>query len=292
MPKITRSSLAVAAACAFALLAIPTAAAPAATLYDANASNPFADEWVAGNAFDVNRGEGTRSDEPAFATSTRITRVTSPTPPAPHAYAWQTTVADGDADFHGDGNQRTEMGMGNPPRPMPDGVDREQHQGDVRFIAYNVYIPASFTSGSWCALNQNKGGGSSGNGPLSLYFWNGRLDLRKSTSQETSSTSMESVYLTPSEVPRDRWIRILIEVKWSTGSDGYYALHGDIGDGRGFQTLVPQTPGWTLKNGISVHSRLGIYRSAIGGTHSVYWAGFNVAATRADATSFAFGASL
>jgi polysaccharide lyase-like protein len=218
--------------------------------------------------------------------------VTTPAPPTPHTHAWKTTVEDGDVDYYSSDAQRTEMGMGNPTRRRADGVDREQRQDDVRFIAYNLYIPSSFDSGDWCALNQNKGNGGSGNGPLGLYIWRGKLDLRKSTSQVTTSETTSSVYLTPRAVPRDTWLRFLIEVKWSTGSDGYYAFYGDIGDGRGFQTLLSRTSGWTLKNSITVHSRLGIYRQAIRGTHSVYWAGFNVADTRADATTFAFGRSL
>lgn len=285
--------IAVAATTTAALaLSLHAASAPASVLYDADASSSYADEWVAGNAFDIRSGQGTLGNDAGFTTTTRIRRVTSPTPPSPHTYAWQTTVEDGDVDYYSSDAQRTEMGMGNPTRVMPDGIDREQRQGDVRFIAYNLYIPSGFYSDSWCALNQNKGNGSSGNGPLTLSIWRGRLDLRKSLSQTTTSETTTSVWLMPRAAVTDRWIKILIEVKWSTGSDGYYALHGDLADGLGFRTLLSRVDGWTLKNNITVHSRLGIYRSAVRGTHSVYWAGFNVADTRADATTFAFGSSL
>lgn len=284
-------------------LAFVTLAAPASAsvLYEADASSPFAEEWVSGNAYDVKSGEGTVGSDSGFTSTTRITRVTTPAPPSPFTYAWKTTVANGDADYYdtehepGQKNQRTEMGMGNPTRTMPDGVDREMREGDVRFIAYNLYIPKEFSSGEWAALNQNKGNGASGNGPLGLYIWNGKLDLRKSTSQETTSTSMTSKYLTPTAVPRDTWIKILIEVKWSTNpANGYYALYANLGDGLGFRTLLAKTTDWTLKNNITVHPRLGIYRSKVtaeDGSDSVYWAGFNVATTRPDATQFAFGES-
>lgn len=290
-----RRTLGVATACALSALSLHAVQAQATVLYDADASSPYADEWVAGNAYDIGRGIGTLGNDIGFTTTTRIRRVTTPTPPSPHTHAWQTTVEDGDADYYSAGAQRTEMGMGNPTRVMADGVSREQRQGDVRFIAYNLYLPSSFYSpsraGEWCALNQNKGNGASGNGPLGLSTWGGKLLLEKSQSQTTTSTNMGIVYQSP-VVARDRWIKILIEVKWSTGSDGYYALHGDLADGLGFRTLLPRVDGWTLKTGITVHSRLGIYRGAVRGTHSVHWAGFNVSDTRADATRFAFGSSL
>lgn len=270
-------------------------------LFDAPASRPFAAEWVAGNAYDVHDGEGTRGDDPAWAQSTRIRRYGTDGPvQAPPALAarglrdfWVTAVEDGDDDYHSDpgSNQRTEMGMNSPPREMPDGVDRNMVPGRTYYIAYDLYVPSSYPDvDEWAAFNQNKCDNGGGNGPLGVYFYEGSLLLSKSQSQEFGSTDMESVWRSEEPVPRDTWLELMIAVHWSTDDDGWYALYGDLQDGEGFRTLKPPTFGWTLKHDCPrVGSRLGIYRAAIEGDHELYWAGFNTAESRAEATRFAFG---
>lgn len=263
---------------------------PAAVTWAADASKPFAEEWAAGNAFDVNRGEGTKGDNAAFARSTRIQRTVRGGKPC-----WWVTVADGDQDFHGEGNQRTEMGQGSPPRKMPDGVERRMLPGTEHWLAYELLIPASYpTIASWCALNQIKGAANSGNGPLAFDFYNGKLLFKKSLSQDQTSQNTGVLWQSPKPVPRDVWIKVLVNVQWSLGADGHVAMWADLADGHGLVERVRRTTGWTLKNNsdLAIGQRLGIYRKAIPGTHSVYFAGVCQATIREAATRHAFGAAL
>jgi Polysaccharide lyase len=105
------------------------------------------------------------------------------------------------------------------------------------------------------------------------------------------------VWEAPSQTVRNRWVKLLVHVRWSTGGDGFYELWGDLADGHGFRELKALTSGWTLKNGssggpVDVGARIGIYRSSLAQDGTVYFDGFNVATTRAAATTRAFGEPL
>jgi hypothetical protein len=281
----------------------PTAPTPTPTVVPAAQGNvvwaadgeaPLASEWATGNAFDVNGGNGTSTLSATWGPSTRVRRVTSPV--AQGSYAFAMTVKAADHDAYTSGAQRTEVGQNNTARTMADGIDRQMRQGQDRWIAYQVRIPAGYPTATWNAIQQNKGEGK-GNGPLSWYFEGGKLMLKKSASQSYGSTNANTVWTSPTPTARDKWIKILLHVKWSTGSDGFYEAFGDLADGNGFRQLKARTSGWTLKYGadggpVNVGSRIGIYRSALSQDATAYFDGFNVAGSRADATARAFGASL
>ena len=219
------------------------------------------------------------------------------TPVAQGEKAYAVTVKAGDQDAYTAAGQRTEIGQNNGARQFGDGTgDRQQRQGEERWIAYQLRLPAGTVQAGWCALNQNKGAGT-GNGPLSLYFENNRLKLMQSGSQAYGSTSIGSIWNAPADTVRNQWIKIMIHVKWSTGSDGFVELFGDLADGQGFRQLMPRKSGWTLKYGadggpVTVGSRIGIYRAKTNADTTVHFDGFNVAANRADASLRAFGQSL
>lgn len=227
----------------------------------------LAEEWASGDAFDVRGGAGTICSDIAWGASTRIALVT-----LGGRSCWKVTVRDGDRDAFSAGAQRTELGQGSPPRRMRDGVERRMFAGEHRFVGLALYLPAEFTSGDWCTVFQLKGEGGAGNGPLAIALWGGKLILEKSRGQEATLSGLNNVFQS-GVLPRERWIDLVIEVMWSLGSDGFYALHGDLGDGQGFRTLKPRTEGWTLKRAVSgapaIGARAGIYRSAIAGTHSI-----------------------
>ena len=180
---------------------------------------------------------------------------------------------------------------------MADGVDRQMHQGQDRWIGLQVLIPANYPTATWNAIVQLKGEGT-GNGPIGIYFENGKLALKKSTTQAYGSTTAFKVWDSSTATARDVWVKLLVHVKWSTGGDGAYELLGDLADGQGFRQLKALTTGWTLKYGSSgapvnvwppgsestaPHSRR---------TRPRLLDGFNVSSTRTDATLRAFGNAL
>jgi hypothetical protein len=273
----------------------PAPAGAGNVVWAADGERTLASEWATGNAFDVNDSNSAATTNSLWTSSTRVRRVTSPVAQGSTAYAM--TVGGADRDAYTSTAQRTEIGQNNSPRTMSDGVERQMYAGQERWIAYSVRIPASYpTVAAWCVINQNKGAGT-GNGPLSVHFENGRLGLHKSQSQTYGSTNISPVWTAPSATIRDTWIKILLHVKWSLGSDGSYALYGDLTNSGTLSTLKSETSGWTLKYGstggpVSVGSRVGIYRRAQTSNDTMYFDGFNVAATRADATLHAFGHAL
>lgn len=263
-------------------------------IWAGDGEKPLADEWSSGNAFDVNSSQGTYTTSSLFGSSTRIRQVTSPVAQGTRAYAM--TVGGGDRDAYTSGAQRTELGQNNGARTMPDGVNRQMYQGQERWLALQIRVSPNYPSASWNSLVQLKGEGT-GNGPLSLYWENGRLMLKKSASQSYGSTNISTVWSPPSATPRDQWLKVLLHVKWSTSGDGFYEFFGDLADGQGFRQLKGRTDGWTLKHSssggpVAVGARFGIYRSGLTSTDTAYFDGFNVAATRADATARAFGRSM
>jgi hypothetical protein len=287
---LKRRTLPLLAAISFPLT-VP-AHASAATLWAGDAEHPLSAEWASGNAFDINAGRATSTLSTAWnASTTRVRRVTSPVAQGRYAYAM--TVRAADRDAYASTSQRTELGQNNVARTFRNGSgDRQMRQGEERWIAVQVRVPAGYPAGRWTSLVQLKGQGS-GNGPLAVLFERGKLRLKKSQNQTYGSTDFADVWVAPAATVRGRWIKLLVHVKWSTGPDGFYELFGDLADGRGFRQLKPLTAGWTLKfaaNGgpVAVGARFGVYRSAVAMDSTLYFDGFTVAARRADAKANAF----
>jgi Polysaccharide lyase/Ca-dependent carbohydrate-binding module xylan-binding len=272
----------------------PAPAGAGNVVWAADGERTLASEWATGNAFDVNDSKGTSTLSPQWAADTRVRRVTSPV--AQGSWAYSITVRGSDRDAYTRSAQRTELGQSNSPRTMSDGVDRQMYAGQERWIALQLCIPADYPSPRWNTLVQLKGEGR-GNGPLGIYWENRRLVLKKSDSQIYGSTDVSTVWAAPAATLRERWVKLMVHVNWSTGGDGGYELLGDLADGLGFRRLKAFTPGWTLKYGsdggaASVGARIGIYREAVGQDTTAYFDGFNVAATRVDASLRAFGEAL
>jgi hypothetical protein len=232
-------------------------------------------------------------NDPKWVTSTRIVQSTAP---GSLGSAYRVTVKAADRDKYTSSAQRTELGQGQGRSTyvLDDGVDRKMYQGQERWIAIRLLIPASYVSGGWNSFTQFKGQGS-GNGPFGLYFGAGKLILSKSRTQAYGSITLADVWVPPTPTTRDQWLEVLMHVKWSTGSDGFYELFGDLKDGHGFQRLKPLTPGWTLKQGsdgkpVVVGIRSGIYRQAVAKDSSIFFDSVVVAASRDSATYGAFGA--
>jgi hypothetical protein len=268
-------------------------AAPAAPIWSANASRTTREEWTTGNAYDVLLGAGTLMNDPRWAATTRIVQTTVT---GSLGRAYRLTVKAADRDKYTSTAQRTEIGQGQASLwyAMPDGIDRKMYAGQNRWIAIRMLIPASYTSGTWNSITQFKGQGS-GNGPFGLYFENGKLRLSKSQTQKYGSVLGSNVWVAPTVTARDKWLELLVHVKWSIGSDGFYELFGDLKDGRGFRQLKPLTYGWTLKLGsdgkpVVVGLRAGVYRQAVARDASIFFDSVVVAASRDSATYSAFGA--
>jgi len=259
-------------------------------IWAGDAEAPFSREWASGTAYDVNRGDATSTLEDDWASTTRVKRVSSPVAQGGSAYA--VTVRAGDRDHYSSSSQRTEIGQSNE-REFPDGVVRQMKQGQERWIALQIRVPDGFPDPAWTVLVQLKGAGD-GNGPFSVNWEDGRVLLQKSQSQRYGSTDISPVWTPAARSPHDRWLKLLLHVRWSIGPDGYYELFGAVGDGEGFRRLTPRRDGWTLKRAsergpVNVGARVGIYRSRIAKDATAYFDGFNVARTRAAATRRAFG---
>jgi hypothetical protein len=169
-------------------------------------------------------------------------------------------------------------------------------QGEDRWIALQLRIPGNYPSAAWNTLLQLKGEGS-GNGPFSRDWRNNRLELRKSTTQGYGTTSVATVWQASAPGARDRWVKLLMHVYWSTGGDGAYELLGDLADGQGFRQLKPLTKGWTIKKSgsggpVDVGARIGIYRCSLALDATAYFDGLNVASSRDAAPLQAFGRSV
>ena len=273
----------------------PVPASGGSVVWAGDAEHTLAAEWATGNAFDINSGSATSTLNSAWANGTRVRQVTSPVAQGLRAYAM--TVRASDRDAYTSSAQRTEIGQNNAARSFSDGIERQMLQGQERWIAVQLRIPADYpAAASWNAVVQLKCEGS-GNGPLSWGWANGKLRLSKSQSQTYGSVNDGPVWESPTTTVRDRWIKLLLHVKWSVNSDGFYEAFGDLADGQGFRQLKPPTSGWTLKYSstgqpVRVGARFGIYRSAMAQDSTLYFDGFNVATTRADATQRAFGKAL
>ena len=269
------------------------AAAPASPIWSANASRTTKEEWAIGNAYDVNWGAGTFMNAASWADSTRIVQTTAS---GSLGRAYRVTVKAADRDKYTSSAQRTEMGQGQAGSwyTLPDGSDRKMYAGQDRWIAIRLLIPASYVSGSWNSITQFKGQGI-GNGPMSWGLANGKIIFSKSLSQTYGSVNDAPVWTSPSLTSRDKWLELLVHVKWSMGSDGFYELFGDLKDGGGFRQLKPLTLGWTLKRGsdgkpVVVGLRAGIYRQTVARDSSILYDSVVVAASRDSATYHAFGA--
>ena len=102
-------------------------------IWAADAEHALSAEWATGNAFDVNAGNGTSTLSSSWAASSRVRRLTTGMAQGTGMYA--ITVRAADHDAYTSGAQRTEIGQNNTARVMADGIDRQMHQGQDRWIA-------------------------------------------------------------------------------------------------------------------------------------------------------------
>jgi len=204
-----------------------------------------------------------------------------------HAYA--ITVRAGDRDAQNSTAQRTELAQGNPSKAFADG-DRRMRASEERWIAERIWIPASAPTGDrnyrFYGINQFKTDGSGGPA-VGLSFEDDRLIVDRASAQDYGSTGQTDLWSSP-VVPRDRWLKLLWHIRWSTGSDGLIELFGDLADGRGYRQLMPRHSGWTLKydasgNPGAVHPRIGIYRRAIDVDTTIFFADYSVGPSRTAA---------
>jgi hypothetical protein len=204
--------------------------------------------------------------------------------------AYRISVFARDRDRYTSDAQRTELGQGNPARPFGDGTgSRRMRAGDDRWVAEQILIPAGAPTGdqgnAFVVLNQFKIDGPGGP-TAALSFEDNRLVVSRAASREPGD--VDQVDLGRSAVvPRDRWLRVVWHVRWSTASDGLIEVFTDFGHGDGSQRIAGYR-GWTLKQGATgrpalVHPRIGIYRRAVNRDTSIYFSGYAVATSRAGA---------
>jgi hypothetical protein len=258
-----------------------SAAAAAGVVWTAPATRPMGEEWA---SYTEAGGNGTPT-----GASTSTARIHEGVFHGKPAYAM--TVLAGDHDRYTTTAQRTELGQGNPGKAMPDGVDRRMYNGQDRWIAQQIFIPADAPTGNrsygFYGLFQLKIDGSGGPA-VGLSFEDGRFVIDRASSQGYGSTGQTDLWASSTVIPRNTWVKVLLHVKLSTGSDGILEAFGDLGDGQGYRQLMPTYRGWTLKYGSDgrpgvAHARMGIYRRAISQDTTIYFAGFNVSANRAAA---------
>jgi hypothetical protein len=250
------------------LLAGAAASARAEVLWRADAERPLLQEWANFSCADPGR----------------VKQVSDPV--AQGGSAYRVDLHDGDDSF----GERCELGMGSPMRAgFP--VFKE---GDERWIAYQVYIPAGFPSDGnrYVDITQFKQVNDLCAPALSLHVENGEMLLFHSADNR-SSCGGRPVWRAP--VAYGRWIKLLFHVEWSSDpARGSVELFGDI-DGGGLEELLPRSPMFTMKmdpagNTLPVGARIGIYRDrAVAGDATAYFDGFTIATDRASAEAGAFG---
>ena len=275
-------------ACAITATALVPTAVDAATtgvVWTADATKPMSSEWA---SYTEAGGNGTYTQ--AVSSTARIRQGLFN---GRRSYA--VTVRAGDRDRYTSTAQRTELGQGNPGRTMADGVDRKMYNGQERWIAEQIFIPGNAPTGNrsyqFYGLNQFKVDGSGGP-PAGLSFEDNRFVVDRANSKTYGSTGQTDLWTSDSVIARNAWVKVLFHIKWSTGSDGFIEAFGDLKDGKGYRQLMRRYSGWTLKYGSNgrpgvLHSRAGIYRRAINTDTTIYFAGYNVATTRAAAEAAA-----
>lgn len=291
---------------------IPPAPPPSGSvIWSANGSQTYSFQWAGFTDLPTSdAGHGTVTSTSNDTTHIRWQRTADAT--LPSGFYYRSNVESGDRCFYTPSGQRTELGQSNPQKTFSDGTGRRQiTQGTSVWLAFAMRIPSSFpASTNWTVLSQTwkcgdpTTGATSGNGAGSWQFLNNKLYFAKKGVQTWGNVNSHiTLYQTPSNTVRDIWLKILMFLKvsiYNTGTNaGQYGIWGDMtGAGGTLPELYPLTTGWTScydTNGggrCTISPRIGIYRSAIDAHAHIDYTGFNIAATRADATLHAFGASI
>lgn len=275
------------AGAALAVLAIAGARGPdGRILWSADGSRPLHREWASyatathcwkrDNAFTAPGADSSRA------------RLGPRDGPGRPAYVFR--LHDGD-DCSG---ERTELGQGNPSRP---GFERRVfRRGDEVWIGYQLLIARETARVStWQCLGQLKPEGVGGP-VLCPTLVDDRLGLERASSTELESVGTETVWRARAPVAKDRWLKLLIHVRFDPDRDaGFVELWADLADGDGLQQRVRKTHDSTMKVGAPneepppVHARIGIYRDReASGPARVYFAGYAVGTTRGIVEEAAF----
>jgi hypothetical protein len=253
----------------------------------------------------LNSGQVTVIGTTVASRSPRFTYVTNPAP-ITGSRTLQITAFSADRDYYTTSAQRSELGHDRTFGEAP--TVRTFTQGMDVWWAYSIYVPSTYpTVSNWCTFQQNKVI-ASGNGPFSLYFESGRFKWNQSASQSYGSTNISTVWTDnrTGGTARNVWHKWLLHAKWSTGSDGFIEVFGDVNDGQGFRTIVPRINRWTLKlysdgGPATVEVRSGVYRQALSRDDSMYFGRYaaakvegaqSSAQARAVVTNYAFGVQL
>jgi Polysaccharide lyase len=272
------------------------ASAAPGVVWKADASQPLWDEWAS---------LGTQT-ECAVVTapgqrSRRISVVTAGTSPSPTGKFYETRIRNGD-DCSG---SRSELGQGNPVK----WTNRLFFSGQDRWMSWAMRLGRNFPTRTpaWQLVAQWKQtaaypGGSDGSPIFEMDVFGGRWKINHAswdpTDQWNPAKGAHADYFGGSPVT-GRWMKFTMHVVFSADQHvGVFELFGDMGDGRGWRTLVPFEHTPTLKRDVGGtwhpipdHVRLGIYRDSAAYSANTYadYAGFTVATTRAAAERRAFG---
>jgi hypothetical protein len=258
---------------------------PAALLWTADAESSLAAEW---------------------ASSSSVPVAASPPKPDPSRVALSTFRAQGQRSYRfemrdGDDSygERAELGQAMPERAGFE--NRWFRAGDERWIALQYYLPADWPADdTWQTVMQIKPVSTGGGGPsIGLDAGHDALKFYGNSSAwgSTAGTVFDGAGALPGRaypLTRGRWIRLTFHVVFSADpAVGSLEVFGDLADGSGMRTLVPQRARATMKylDGAMdpMHLRVGIYRDpAMTATASLYVDGVTVAATRAAAEANAY----
>ncbi len=265
-------------------LGVAAPAAQAEVLWSADATAPLHEEWAS-----YADGDQCSVATRPSVTSSRIRQVDAP-PGAPTRRAYRFELRNGDDCF---GNERAELGQGNPAKDHADGVEREFHEGDDRWIAFWVRFEGGYPldvdrRGSFHSIAQFKQRWS-GPPPFNLGIEDGSFEVGRTTGGSSWRSWPEPFRF--GDVRTGVAYRFTWHVRFSSDDDeGYLQVFADLADGRGMREVVPFTRDATLKRGLPSHLRLGPYRtsSAFGPSVSHY-GGVTVATSRREAEGRAFG---
>jgi hypothetical protein len=260
--------------------------APGRVLWTADAERPAAAEWASSRA-DPGPGACPYSAPPDLTSSDRIVRTAAVVAQGAHAYA--ITAAHGD-DCDG---ERAELGQGNPSRAGFE--DRLFHEGDERWIAFQVRLGGNFDVNvdTWRVIMQlHQPGGELGPPPLALQVTDGDFVLYKG---DANVESGDTIPMWRAPARTGRWVKFALHVKFSADPRaGFVELWGNPAGGP-VVPLLPRTATYTMKKdaggtAVPLHARIGIYRNPAGGfgTETAYFDGFTVATSRAAAEANAF----
>src|SRR3954471_24353334 len=113
-------------------------------LWTADAEQNVNNEWAEINDIGISSGQGVVTSSTTESNWTRTSRQS--TVHAQGSLAYKFHIAGADDDYYNvGGRQRTEVGMANPTKTMPDSVDRLFHEGDDLWISWQMYLPTNFT---------------------------------------------------------------------------------------------------------------------------------------------------